>query len=219
MEAKAIFENVFKIEKRLATRNSAPGIRVYDEELIEIGNIEYRTWNPYRSKLAAAILKGMKQMEIKLGSRVLYLGAATGTTPSHVSDIVGPKGEVFCVEFSERNMRDLMQVCEKRGNMLPIHCDARLTQNYAEDVGEVDILYMDVSARDQSDILISNSKLLKERGYAYVAIKSQSISSSTKPQEIFDEFLGQISAHFEILEQIDIEPFDKGHLFVVLRKR
>jgi len=219
LEVKEIFENVYRIDKRLATRNSVPGTKVYDEELLEVGNVEYRTWNPYRSKLAAAVLKGLRQMEIKIGSRILYLGAATGTTPSHVSDIVGPKGEVFCVEFSERNMRDLMQVCAKRNNMLPIHCDARLTENYAEDADQVDVLYMDVSARDQADILVRNAKLLKEKGYAYVAIKSQSISSSAKPSEIFEEFLEQISGTFEILERIDIEPFDKGHLFVVLRKR
>lgn len=219
MEVRELFENVYKIDKKLATRNLDSGSKVYDEELLKANNIEYRTWNPYRSKLAAAIINGLKTMAIKPGSRVLYLGAATGTTTSHVSDIVGPKGEVFCVEFSERNMRNLMQVCERRQNMLPIHCDARLTENYAEDVDQSDVLYQDVSARDQADILIRNSKLIKDKGIVYVAIKSQSISSSENPKDVFDEFLRQISDHFEILEEIEIEPFDKGHLFVVLRKR
>lgn len=52
--------------------------------------MEYRAWNPFRSKLAAAILGGIDQIHIKPGVRVLYLGAASGTTVSHVSDIVGP---------------------------------------------------------------------------------------------------------------------------------
>lgn len=52
--------------------------------------IEYRAWNPFRSKLAAAILGGVDQIHIKPGCKVLYLGAASGTTVSHVSDIVGP---------------------------------------------------------------------------------------------------------------------------------
>lgn len=52
--------------------------------------IEYRVWNPFRSKLGAAILGGVDQIHIKPGAKVLYLGAASGTTVSHVSDIVGP---------------------------------------------------------------------------------------------------------------------------------
>lgn len=219
LQLKEIFDNVYRIDKKLATRNFDIGNKVYDEELINIDGTEYRTWNPYRSKLAAAIINGLKTMAIKQGSKVLYLGAATGTTTSHVSDIVGEKGEVFCVEFSERNMRNLMQVCDKRLNMLPIHGDARETEKYAEDVEGADVLYQDVSARDQADILIRNSKLIKPKGIVYVAIKSQSISSSEKPKVVFDNFLEQMKPHFEILEQIDIEPFDLGHLFVVLQKR
>ena len=47
-------------------------------------------WNPFRSKLAAAILGGVDKIHMKPGSKVLYLGAASGTTVSHVSDLVGP---------------------------------------------------------------------------------------------------------------------------------
>ena len=50
---------------------------------------EYRVWNPFRSKLAAAILGGVDKIHMKPGAKVLYLGAASGTTVSHVSDIVG----------------------------------------------------------------------------------------------------------------------------------
>jgi rRNA 2'-O-methyltransferase fibrillarin len=57
--------------------------------------IEYRVWNPFRSKLGAAILGGVDQIHIKPGAKVLYLGAASGTTVSHVSDIVGPV-RYFC---------------------------------------------------------------------------------------------------------------------------
>ena len=219
MELREVFENVYKVERKLATKNLIPGSKVYDEELIIIDHKEYRTWNPYRSKLAAAIINGLKNLSIHPGSKVLYLGAATGTTPSHVSDIIGENGTIFCVEFSERNMRELIQVCEKRPNMFPFLSDARITGNYSEDVEFADILYQDVSARDQAEILMNNGKLLKDGGIAYVAIKSQSISSSTKPEIVFREFLAKVSKDFDVLQEIDIEPFDKGHLFVVLRKR
>lgn len=57
--------------------------------------IEYRVWNPFRSKLGAAILSGVDNIHMPPGSKVLYLGAASGTTVSHVSDIVGPVRTTF----------------------------------------------------------------------------------------------------------------------------
>ena len=55
---------------------------------------EYRAWNPFRSKLAAAIVGGIEHIHMKPGSKVLYLGAASGTTVSHVSDLVGPVSQI-----------------------------------------------------------------------------------------------------------------------------
>ncbi len=215
---KEIFENVFKIGNRLATKNLVPGQRVYGEELVNINGIEYRLWNPYRSKLSAAIINGLKNMNIKKGSKVLYLGAANGTTCSHVSDIIDRQGILFCIEISERSMRDLIKVCEKRENMMPILADARNTSYYEDEVGKVDIIYEDVSARDQADILLSNSKMLNRNGFAYVAIKSQSISMSKNPSEIYQEFIDKVSNEFKLVEKVKIEPFHKKHLFTVFQK-
>ncbi len=214
-----VFDGVFKIDGKLATKNLAPGSRVYGEQLVSIDGTEYRLWNPYRSKLAAAILKGMKHMQIVPGSSVLYLGAATGTTCSHVSDIVGVSGIVYCVEISERSMRDLVKVCDKRQNMLPILHDAMNSEAYEKDVGTVDIIYQDVSSRMQAEILLRNSKMLKKGGYAYVAIKSQSIDSAKKPKQVYDEFLGEVSEKFDFVEGIDIAPYSLLHLFAVLKKK
>jgi fibrillarin-like pre-rRNA processing protein len=158
-------------------------------------------------------------MRIGKGSKVLYLGAATGTTSSHVSDIVGEKGIVYCIEISERNMRELVKVCEVRHNMLPMLEDARNTEVYAKEVGDCEVLYQDIAARDQADILIRNADLLKKGGFAYVAIKSQSIDVTEKPEVVFKEFLEQISSKYSILEKIDLTPYTKMHLFVVLQKK
>ncbi|MCL4404399.1 MAG: fibrillarin-like rRNA/tRNA 2'-O-methyltransferase [Candidatus Marsarchaeota archaeon] len=219
MEIKELFEGVFLIDGKLATENMVKGSKAYSEELLAVGNKEYRLWNPYRSKLSAAIMNGMKNMHIKKGSSVLYLGAATGTTASHVSDIVGPKGSVYCIELSDRNMRQLLGVCEKRRNMLPILGDAGETSKYSEYVGECDVIYQDVSARDQSGILLENSKFLKKGGFAYFIIKSQSVDVSKKPSEVFESELSKVSQQYEIVEKVNIEPYDELHMFAVLRKR
>ncbi|VVB77057.1 Fibrillarin-like rRNA/tRNA 2'-O-methyltransferase [uncultured archaeon] len=219
MDIKEIFEGVFRINGKLATRNLVRGVRVYDEELVEHGGTEYRMWNPYRSKLAASIINGLKTMSIKTGKDVLYLGAATGTTTSHVSDIIGDKGTLYCIEISERNMRELVKVCDSRPNMLPMLRDARDVDAYAKDIGECDVLYQDISARDQSDILNRNARLLKKGGIAYVAIKSQSIDVTEDPEVVYKVFLQEVSGNFEVLEKIDIAPYSKLHMFAVLKKR
>src|SRR5271157_381748 len=143
MNVKEIFGGVFKVNGKLATRNLARGVRVYDEELLDLDGEEYRLWNPYRSKLAAAMLNGMRNMFIREGAKVLYLGAATGTTSSHVSDIVGSAGVVYCIEISERSMRELVKVCETRPNILPMLLDARNVDGYAGDIEPCDALYQD----------------------------------------------------------------------------
>jgi fibrillarin-like pre-rRNA processing protein len=219
MKIEKISEGIFKVDGRLATINLTPDSKVYGEELIEVGGIQYRSWNPYRSKLAAAISKGLTNIHMKPKSHILYLGAATGTTSSHLSDIVGKDGIIYCIEIAERSMRDLLKVCEKRNNMLPILQDARKIESYSEEVGQVDIIYQDVAARDQDIILLRNSDMLKKGGYAYVAIKSQSIDVSRDPKLVYREFLDSISGKFDVLEKLDLSPYDQMHLFVALRKK
>lgn len=219
MKIKELFPGVYSIEGKIATANLVKGKKVYSEDLFMIENVEYRSWTPYRSKLSAAIMNGLKHFEIKEGSSILYLGAATGTTPSHVSDIVGKEGKVFCVEISERSMRDLIILCQSRKNMLPILEDAREVAKYSEMIEECDVIYQDVSSPDQAAIMLKNSKLLKKGGYAYFVIKSQSIDISKPPKEVFKETLAKLEDNFEILEKISLEPFDSAHLFVVLQKK
>ena len=218
MKVKKLFDGVCSVDGKLATINLTRRKRVYNEELVEFEGKEYRLWNPYRSKLAAAILNGLKNMHIKNDSAVLYIGAATGTTASHVSDIVGENGRVYAVEFSERNMRNLLNVCETRKNMLPILSDARDVDNYIEMVETCDFIYQDVSTKDQAKILLKNSRFLKQNGYAYFVIKSQSIDISKKPKDVFEEELRILENHFSVVEKLSLEPYDSMHLFTVLKK-
>lgn len=214
-----LFEGVFSIDGRLATENLAPGARVYGEKLHKIGGGEYREWDPYRSKLAGAIRKGLKEMPVKKGSDVLYLGASTGTTPSHVSDIIGKDGTVYCVEISPQSMKQLIPLSEKRENLVPILADARKPDEYKE-VGKVDLIYQDVAQPDQDDILIINAKkFLKKGGIAMLCVKSQSIDVLKRPEEVFAIVKGKLAPHFDILQELALEPYDKDHLFLVLKRK
>ena len=114
-----LFEGVYRVDGKLATKNLTPRKKVYGEDLVKHSGTEYRMWNPYRSKLAAALINGLENMEIKADSKILYLGSATGTTPSHVSDIIGHGGRLFGVEISERNMREFVKPLRVEGQHAP----------------------------------------------------------------------------------------------------
>ncbi len=204
---------------RIATKNLVPGQRVYGERLFKWKDGEYREWNPYRSKLAAALLKGLEELPIKEGDRVLYLGAATGTTPSHVSDIVGEKGKVFAVEFAPRVMRELVVVAEARPNLYPILGDARKPHEYRYIVEMVDGIYADVAQPEQAALVADNADFfLKDGGWLLLAIKARSIDVTKEPSEVFKREIDVLKQRgFEIIDMVHLEPFDKDHAMVYAR--
>ena len=201
-------------QRLLATRNLAPGRRVYGEELINLSGVEYRLWNPSRSKLGAAIMKGLKRNPIVPGAKVLYLGVASGTTCSHVSDIIGESGHVWGVDFAPRPIRDLIdQVAKYRKNLTPILSDARQPQSYAFQVSKVDTIFADVAQPDQADIVVKNARLfLKKEGYVMLSIKSRSIDVSRDPVEIYKDQVKILEAGgFRVEEVVDLDPYELDH--------
>ncbi|MGC8999253.1 MAG: fibrillarin-like rRNA/tRNA 2'-O-methyltransferase [Candidatus Bathyarchaeia archaeon] len=207
--------------QKLATRNLAPGRTVYGEKLIRFEGVEYRLWDPFRSKLAAAILKGIKTVPIKPDHQVLYLGAASGTTASHVSDIVGERGYVYCVEFAPRAIRELVNnVCAYRVNMLPILEDARFPEKYAIFIrGKVDDIYCDIAQPEQAKILADNADLyLKNDGWIMLAVKAQSIDVTKEPSEVYKREIRILEERgFNIEDVVHLEPYDKAHAMIVAR--
>jgi fibrillarin-like pre-rRNA processing protein len=206
--------------ERLATKNLAMGKSVYGERLVSWQGVEYRIWDPFRSKLAAAVLKGLKTVPIQLGHRALYLGAASGTTASHISDIVGVDGQVYCVEFSARSIRELVNnVCTLRPNMTPLLEDARMPQRYAMYVSTVDDIYCDVAQPEQAKILADNADMfLKKDGWVILAVKSQSIDVTKEPSEVYREEAKTLKTRgFIIADIVNLEPYEKAHVMIVAR--
>jgi fibrillarin-like pre-rRNA processing protein len=201
-------------EKNAATLNLVRGNNVYGEKLVRHDGEEYRIWDPFRSKLAAALKKGMKHLPIKNGSKVLYLGASTGTTVSHVSDIVGSAGIVFAVEPATRVARELIQnVASKRKNVLPIIEDARKPQSYFSVFGKVDVVYCDIAQPDQTEIAIANcASYLKMGGVMLLVIKTRSIDVTMEPKVVVTQEASRLEkCGFKIVQIINLEPFDKDH--------
>jgi fibrillarin-like pre-rRNA processing protein len=216
-----IFELV-KDKKHLATRNLDPGKVVYGEKLIPVEGVEYRIWDPRRSKLGAMVLKKF-DISLKENSKVLYLGAASGTTVSHASDIVS-EGAVYAVEFAPRSMRDLIGLASRRKNIFPIMADAGKPDSYAHIVEPVDLIFQDVAQPNQAEIASRNaSRFLKKDGYLLLSIKARSIDTVANPKEVFKEEVKKLELafepKFEILNAKDLMPFYEDHLGVLAKLR
>ncbi len=202
----------------LLTRNLAKGHRVYNEELVVRDGTEYRTWDPFRSKLAAAILKGLHDDVVRAGDRVLYLGTSTGTTPSHVSDIVGEKGLVIGVEFAPRVAREFVEnVARQRRNVIPYVVDARDPSRY--NISKVDLVYCDIAQPDQTEIAVENCRaMLKPGGTLLLVVKARSIDVLKEPETIFAEERRKLEgAGFKVESSLDLAPFDKDHAMICAR--
>jgi fibrillarin-like pre-rRNA processing protein len=204
-------------QTRLATLNLAPGVSVYGEKLVVVEGREYRVWDPFRSKLAAAILKGLKDIGLKEGYSVLYLGASTGTTLSHISDIVGEKGVVFGVEFSARVARELIErVAKHRRNVVPIVADARHPRLYPSIYGKVDLVYCDIAQPDQTEIAVENCRIyLKSEGKLLLVVKCRSIDVAMEPTLIVKQEVAKLKeSGFKVNQVVELEPFDKDHALI-----
>ncbi len=214
-------ENVSFVERdgrrSVATKNLIPGRQTYGEGLLNIGGEEYRLWDPFRSKLAAAMLKGLPIDVIKEGDRVLYLGTSTGTTSSHISDIVGKSGLVFGVEMSSRVAREFVEnVARTRMNVIPYVADARNANSFTT-LGRVDVIYCDIAQQDQTEIAIENCRVhLKKDGRLILIVKARSIDVLASPKEIFkQEERKLVSAGFTIKKILELDPYDKDHAIIL----
>ncbi len=213
------FEGVYWVNNRLATKNLVRGKRVYGEKLIQTKEGEFRLWDARRSKPAAAIHKGLKVFPLFKGAKILYLGVASGTTASHFSDIIGKEGLIYGVEISGRVLRELLPVAKDRGNIVPILANARKPEEYSW-VEQVDIVYADVAIPDMSEVLIRNAEaFLKPRGWAMIAIKARSIDVTAKPRKIYEEERKKLQKHFEVVDFVVLDPYEKDHCMFVLRKK
>jgi len=227
-----LFQGVFQVpdpryptKKILATINLNPGRSIYGESLVkrklEGGSVEFRSWDPFRSKLSAAVLNRLKHFPFAEGTYCLYLGASTGTTVSHISDILRNSGRIFAVEMAARVAREFLEnVVKYRNNIIPIVEDAKHPEKYPAIYGKITVVYSDVAQPDQTEIAIQNCNMfLEDEGFLFLVVKASSIDVSKSKNEVFQDQVKILEkSNFTVLEQIDLEPYDKNHAMIVARK-
>jgi fibrillarin-like pre-rRNA processing protein len=209
-----------KARKKLYTLNLTPGKRVYGEQLLKQNNIEYREWDAYGSKLAAAILNGCRNIFLRKDNVVLYLGSASGTTASHVSDIVGKDGFVFAIDVAPRVMKDLIFNCEARKNIAAVLADANHAKELEGRISAVDVIYQDIAQKNQADIFIKNiGMFLKRDGYAIIAVKARSIDVTRHPKQIFREVMEKLEKELKVIDYKTLEPYQKDHAMFICKNK
>jgi len=215
-----LLPGVIKEANRLFTviPGQYPTKTVYGERIVSKDGRALRVWSPYRSKLAAAILK-RASIEFSRDYHVLYLGAATGTTVSHLSDLL-TEGTIYAVEISSFAMQRLVALSRERSNIIPILADAFHPERYSNIISDVDVVYQDISQRNQVDIFIKNCNLyLKEKGYGIIMIKARSIDVNLKPTKIYKMVKQQIIKDgYEIVDYKNLNPYARDHACMVVRR-
>ena len=211
--------NIYLKDNQLATENLVVGTSVYGEQLIKSDDKEYRIWNPTRSKLAASLLNGMEKLDIPENSKILYLGASTGTTVSHISDII-KNGLIYAVEFSPVTAKKLVRLANQRTNIAPILGDATKPKEYLNIVEKVDLVYCDVAQPTQTDLFVKNMNIFaKEERKGLLMLKARSIDVVQKPKKIFKEEEKKLKEKgFTVLEKIKLEPYEKDHIAFLVEK-
>ena len=210
------FSGVFLVDGKLATRATFKDFRPFGELVVG----DYRLWDPNRSKLGAAIMKGLKQMPIFPGAKVLYLGLAHAFSASYVADIVGKQGIIYGVEFSERPFTEALPICEKYGNIVAIKADARKTELFSW-IEKVDVVFCDIADTQMTEVAARNCRaFLKPDGFLMLAIKARSIDVTAPPKQIVDAEVEKLRKEgFDILQVLMLDPFEKDHGFLVARMK
>jgi fibrillarin-like pre-rRNA processing protein len=214
------FQNMNSIyvdeRRKIYTETKFP-VSVYGENIVKFRDKNLRTWDPSRSKLGAAICKGIPEIGFNESSSVLYLGSASGTTVSHVSDIA-KKGIVYAVDFAPRVMRDLMFLAKSRDNIVPLIYDAKHPENYSHLLKPVDFVFQDIAQKEQVLIFERNIyAFLKKGNLAMLSVKSRSIDVAKKPKEVFAAVREELSKKFKIIDSRALDPFEDDHMIFLCR--
>jgi fibrillarin-like pre-rRNA processing protein len=208
---------VFREGRDLFTVNRLPGERVYGERLVTRGAVEYRLWDPFRSKLAALFLNGAPPRLLGTAADVLYLGAAHGTTASHLSDLL-PDSSIFVVEKSPTSFAPLLALARRRTNLYPILADAQLPERYQAEVGPVDLLYQDVAQRNQTAIFAENARAcLCPGGVGVLMLKVRSVTQRQSSATIVRGARSELQrAGFPVRGEVTLAPFSREHVALVI---
>tara|TARA_Y100001968_G_C19374589_1_gene726937 strand:+ start:862 stop:1566 length:705 start_codon:yes stop_codon:yes gene_type:complete len=223
-KSKQIVWGVRKEGRTLWTRNAVKGISVRGERRKRDGRIEWRRWDPTRSKVAAAILRTREDPSPLLptpGSTCLYLGASSGGTVSHIHDFVCGAdnhhgGQLVAVEISPRMVRDLVKLSDMRPGLVPVLGDARKPEQVAAFIrGKANWIHQDLSIADQAETFVKMAtSFLSPGGIGLLSLKAASERSSEGDDNSRFQKAERILRESDLVlqERIDLTGLEEQHV-------
>ena len=214
-----IFWITVKNKKKLATLNNADVNKIYNEKLIEIDGKQYNIWNPYTSKLAAAIVNGMEIFPILKKTQILYFDTTVDKTLNHISDIIGVNGRIFVVrDIIENSKKFLEDDSNNRTNVVSITQEKNgVPAKFAPNIETVNVVYVDIAQNNETDIAIQNCKnYLINGGFLMLVVPTRKIDAINPNRQNLEE-RQKLQSSFEIIQQINLTDFFKEHSMIIAK--
>ena len=219
IKADTIFWITVKNKKKLATLNNASVNEVYNEKLIKMNGKQYNLWNPYTSKLAAAIVNGMEIFPILEKTKVLYLNSTIEKTLSHISDIIGVNGKIFILRDINENSKNFLEnVMNDRTNVFTITRDNGDPAKFSSKTEMVNVVYVDITQHNETEVAIQNCKrYLRDGGFLMLVVPTKKIDFVNNPNGQNLEEIQKLQSSFEIIQQINLTDFFKEHSMIIAK--
>ena len=214
-----IFWVTVRNEKKLATLSNVSTNQDYKENLVEMNGKQYSIWNPYMSKLAAAIINGMEIFPILKKTKILYLDPTSEKTIKHISDIVGINGKIFVVRNIMKNSKNFLeQIAKNRSNIFTIIPDKTNPARLTGMTETVDVIYIDIAEHNQTEIAIQNCKNhLRIGGFLMLIVPTKNIDFANNPSKKNQEERKKLQTSFDIIQEINLTDFFKEYSMVIAK--
>ena len=114
---------------------------------------QYRNWNPFYSKLSAALFNGLEVFPFRNNSKIFFLEESRTTTLTHIHDLVDSSSQIINHKFTKKN----------------------LEINYEDNNGieSFDVMYFDSGTiKNPIAKIVDYQKLLKKFGFFIIVLNS-----------------------------------------------
>ena len=232
MKEPRIFQIQIGNEEQLATKNMVKGTKTRKEKIVIVNNEEFLEWNPYKSKLAAAIRNGLQILPIIKNSKVVCINLPEESTILHISNIVGSGGSVFVIDVNKNKKSFLNKLVNTHKNIIPIYDTVDELSFSSSITGKVDALYVDIPESEQIEQIVEKyGSLLKNEGFLMLVTKKDDailendivgwMAEQRAGLNKIREITAKLKSQFEIIQEINLginyamEPYHKLHAFIL----
>ena len=232
MKETRIFQIQIGNEEQLATKNIVKGTKTRKEKIVIVNNEEFLEWNPYKSKLAAAIRSGLQILPIIKNSKVVCINLPEESTILHISNIVGSDGSVFVIDVNKNKKSFLNKLVNTHKNIIPIYDTVDELPSSSSITGKVDALYVDILESEQIEQIVEKyGSLLKNEGFLMLVTKKDDailendivgwMAEQRAGLNKIREITAKLKSQFEIIQEINLgvnyvmEPYHKLHAFIL----